>query len=122
MQFIFIFSSFRIVAESAFWLRHVCLFECLSACFSSASTGRIVVKWILGTLKSVDKVQIWLKLDINIGVTRPGRGVDHTSPSSAEVKERVYLPLLPLWAFVACSRVKFTFTLLHVMELSSLYC
>jgi hypothetical protein len=33
------------------------------------------------------------------------------APSSAEVKERVYLiPLLPLWAFVACSRVSFTFT------------
>jgi len=32
------------------------------------------------------------------------------TPSSAEVKERVELyPLLPLWAFVACSGVKFTF-------------
>jgi hypothetical protein len=29
-------------------------------------------------------------------------------PSSAEVKERVDLYLLPLWAFVACSRVIFT--------------
>ena len=45
------------------------------------------------------------------GAKRPGRGVDHTHPSSAEVKERVELYLYsPLWAFVACSRVKFTFT------------
>jgi hypothetical protein len=41
------------------------------------------------------------------GVKRPGRGVDHPPPSSAEVKERVQL--LPLWAFMACSRVNFTF-------------
>jgi hypothetical protein len=29
------------------------------------------------------------------GVKRPGRGVDHLSPSSAEVKERVELYLYP---------------------------
>jgi len=44
------------------------------------------------------------------GVKRPGRGVDHPSPSSAEVKDRVELYLYPLWVFVACSRVTFTFT------------
>ena len=44
------------------------------------------------------------------GVKRPGRGVDHPPPSSAEVKERIAIPLLPLWAFVACYRVTFTFT------------
>jgi hypothetical protein len=39
------------------------------------------------------------------GVKRPERGVNHPPPSSAEVKERVELhPLLPLWAFTACSR------------------
>ena len=45
-----------------------------------------------------------------MGVKRPGRGVDHPPTSSAEVKERVELaiPLLPLWAFVACSRMNFT--------------
>jgi len=43
------------------------------------------------------------------GVNRPGRGVDHPSPSSAEVKERA-IPLLPHWDFVACYRVNFTFT------------
>jgi len=43
-----------------------------------------------------------------LGVKRPGCGVDHPPPSSAEVKERVELyPLLPHWAFVACSRVNF---------------
>jgi hypothetical protein len=44
-------------------------------------------------------------------VKRPVRGVDHTPPSSAKLKERVELKrLFPLWAFVACSRVNFTFT------------
>jgi len=42
------------------------------------------------------------------GAKRPGRGVDHPPLSSTEVKERV--PLLPLWVFVDCSRVNFTFT------------
>jgi hypothetical protein len=48
------------------------------------------------------------------GVKRPGRGVDHPPQSSAEVKERVELYLCsPFWAFVACSKVNFTFTSLH---------
>jgi len=44
------------------------------------------------------------------GVKRPGRGVDHPPPSSArgQRKSRT-LPLLPFWAFVACSRLNFTF-------------
>jgi hypothetical protein len=41
-------------------------------------------------------------------VKRPGRDVHHPPPSSAEVKERVVIPLLPLWAFMACSRVNLT--------------
>jgi hypothetical protein len=40
-----------------------------------------------------------------------GPGIDHPLPYTAEVKERVELYLLPLWAFMACSRVNFTFTL-----------
>ena len=36
------------------------------------------------------------------GVIRPGRGGDHPHPFSAEVKEIVVIPLLPLWAFVGC--------------------
>jgi hypothetical protein len=43
------------------------------------------------------------------GVKRPGRGVDHPPPSSAEVKERLVLYLYSL-AFVACYRENFTFT------------
>jgi hypothetical protein len=44
------------------------------------------------------------------GVKPPGRGVDHPPSLSAEVKERVQLYLYsPLWAFVACSRVNFSF-------------
>jgi len=50
------------------------------------------------------------------GKVRPRHGIDHPTPSSAEVKERVKLyttlPLIPLWAFVACSRVNFTLLLL----------
>ena len=38
------------------------------------------------------------------GEKQPGHGVDHPPPARAEVKERV-----PLQAFVACSRVNFTF-------------
>jgi len=45
------------------------------------------------------------------GVKRPGHDVDHPPASSAEVKERVELYLYsPLWTFVACSRMNFTFT------------
>ena len=54
------------------------------------------------------------------GVKQPGSGVDSHS-SSAEVKSR-FLPLL--WAFVACSRVKFTFTftlLLQFYPCTSMY-
>jgi len=41
------------------------------------------------------------------GIKRPGPGVGHPPPFSAEVKEREELYL---WAFVACSRVNLTFT------------
>jgi hypothetical protein len=45
------------------------------------------------------------------GVTRPGRGIDNPPPPSAEVKERVEPYLYSnRWAFMACSRVNFTFT------------
>jgi len=51
------------------------------------------------------------------GVKRPGRGVDHPPPSTAEVKEIVELYLYsPFWAFVACSRVNFTFTFTFTLE------
>jgi len=44
------------------------------------------------------------------GVKRLERGVDHPLPSSVEVKERVEaIPLLPVWAFMVCARVTFTF-------------
>ena len=46
------------------------------------------------------------------GVKLLGCGIDHPPPSSAEVKERVGLYLNPPpWAFVACSRMSFTFHL-----------
>jgi hypothetical protein len=43
-------------------------------------------------------------------VKQTGLDVNHPPQSRAEVKKRVFIPLLPLWAFVACSRMTFTFT------------
>jgi hypothetical protein len=49
-------------------------------------------------------------LYIGYRVKQPGRVVDHPRQSGAEVKERVQLYLYsPLWAFLAYSRVTFTF-------------
>jgi hypothetical protein len=46
------------------------------------------------------------------GVNWLGCGTDHPTPSSTEIKERVeLLSLLPLWAFMVCSRMNFTFDL-----------
>jgi hypothetical protein len=48
------------------------------------------------------------------GIKRPGRGVDHPPPYSAEVKERVELYLYSSSGdFMACSRLNFTFTFIH---------
>ena len=41
-----------------------------------------------------------------LGVKRPGRGVECPPSSSTGV-----IPLLPIWAFMVCSRVNFTFSL-----------
>ena len=46
-------------------------------------------------------------------VKRPRRGIAHPPPSRAEIKGRVELYFLPLWAFTKFSRVKFTFTFTH---------
>jgi len=47
-----------------------------------------------------------------LGVKQPGSGVDHTRSEDKE-REELSIPLLPVWAFVACSRVTFTFTSLN---------
>ena len=52
------------------------------------------------------------------GVKRPERGVDHPPPCIAETKERV--PLLPLCAFLAGHRVKFTVLEVHLHVLVTL--
>jgi len=44
------------------------------------------------------------------GVKRPGRGVDHSPHLAPRLKERVKLYLYSLRAYVACSRLNFTFT------------
>jgi hypothetical protein len=52
------FKRFRIVAKSAYWVRYVRLSEYISATF----TGCISVKFY-----SIEKLQIWVKSDKNIG-------------------------------------------------------
>jgi hypothetical protein len=42
------------------------------------------------------------------GVKRLGRGADHPQLSSAEVIKSTAIPILPFWAFMACSWVNFT--------------
>ena len=44
------------------------------------------------------------------GVKRPGRDVDQPLHLAPRLKEDRAIHLLPLWAFVACYRVTFTFT------------
>jgi hypothetical protein len=54
------------------------------------------------------------------GVKRPGRGVDHPPPSSADVKETVDLYLYSLSGpSMACCRENFTFTI-HLVAISYL--
>ena len=42
-------------------------------------------------------------------IKRPGCSVDHPSVSSVEIKGSRSIPVHPFWAFVACSRVNFTY-------------
>ena len=60
----------------------------------------------------------WVRISVS-GLKRPGRGVNHPPPSSAEVKERVelhlYSPSGPSWAV---PRVSFTFS--SSVEISTL--
>ena len=49
----------------------------------------------------------WVLISV---VKRPGRGFNNTRLTSAEVKEKVVITVLLLWAFMVCSRVNFIFT------------
>jgi len=64
-----------------------------------------------------------IKTLISPGVKRQGRGVNHQTPFSAEVKGRIELHLCSsLWAFVACYNLNFTFNLtLHISHVFFLY-
>jgi hypothetical protein len=56
------------------------------------------------------------------GVQRQGCSVDHPPTSNAKVKEsKKSVPLLHFWAFVACYRVKFTFTFTLRFKLDTHY-
>jgi hypothetical protein len=56
----------------------------------------------------------WESLSYVIDTEGPGHSVVYPPPTIAEVKESV--ELLPLWALVGCSRVKFIFTLLLLVR------
>ena len=45
------------------------------------------------------------------GVKRPGHGVDHPPHLASRLKKTRSITLLPLWVFVACSRVRFKGTI-----------
>jgi hypothetical protein len=47
------------------------------------------------------------------GVKRTGRGVDRPPHLAPRLTKEYSIPLLPIWAFVACSRANFTFTFLN---------
>ena len=50
------------------------------------------------------------------GVKRPGRGVDHPPHLAPRLKKSRAITPLPLWAFVACYRVNFTFTFTKIFK------
>jgi len=49
-----------------------------------------------------------------LGIKRPGRSADDPSPSSTVLKERLVLHIY--WAFMACSGVNLTFTVLSAQH------
>jgi hypothetical protein len=55
-----------------------------------------------------------------LGVKRPGRGVDHPPHLAPRLKKGRSIPLLHLWAFVACSRVNFNFNFTFTFPLPPL--
>jgi hypothetical protein len=53
------------------------------------------------------------------GIYRSGSDINHLHPASAEVKERIELYLCStFWVFMACPRVKFTFTFRSMCKFS----
>jgi hypothetical protein len=50
------------------------------------------------------------------GVKRLGRGVDHHTHLAPRLRKSTVIPLLPLWTFLACSRVNFTFTFTFMVK------
>jgi hypothetical protein len=54
------------------------------------------------------------------GIKWPGHDVNHTLPSNTEVKKSSAMPLLPFWAFMNGSRVKFAF-FIYVLRCNYVY-
>jgi len=50
-----------------------------------------------------------------------GHVINHTPPTSTKVKERVKLPVLPLWAFMEGYRMKFTSLFTDVKATNNVY-
>jgi len=49
------------------------------------------------------------------GVKRSGRGVDHPPHLAPWLKKEKSYTSTPIWAFVACSRVNFTFNVCNIL-------
>ena len=58
-----------------------------------------------------------------LGIKRSGRDVDHPPHLAPKLKSRA-IPLLPIWAFVVCSRVNLTFSFLirHLCRIAKSDC
>jgi len=65
-------------------------------------------------LASVEEFSWWFKYSLSgyrvscPRVKRPGRGFNLPTHTSGEIKERIELHLIPICAFMTCSRVSFT--------------
>ena len=46
-------------------------------------------------------------------VRRSDRGLDHPQHLATRLKKEIPIPVLPLWIFVACYRVNFTFIIIY---------
>ena len=50
------------------------------------------------------------------GLKKPGRGIDHPPHPTPKLKKEYIYTSIPLWDFVACFGVTFTFNFFNVLE------
>ena len=66
---------------------------------------------LFSTVTVIEPIPVHWVTGYSRGVKWWGLGINHPLPSSAEVKERVELSLLPVYALMAGCRVQLSFTL-----------